>query len=112
MTLPYILWKINKEILVFGDSRTNKRKLHYPKNSILIDDIYVDKILISNKVFFVDKGYKYFIGCEDEDYKTKSFVKEEKINGYTIDHLEISSDDSDEEASDESDKEFLDEFDE
>ena len=103
MTLPYILWKINKEILVFGDSRTNKRKLHYPKNSILIDDIYVDKILISNKVF---------VGCEDEDYKTKSFVKEEKINGYTIDHLEISSDDSDEEASDESDEEFLDEFDE
>ena len=78
MTLPYILWKINKEILVFGDSRTNKRKLHYPKNSILIDDIYVDKILISSKVFFVDKGYKYFMVAKMKITKLSHLSKKKR----------------------------------
>ena len=39
---------MNKEILTFGDTQIEKHKFRY-KNPILIDDVDIDKILISNK---------------------------------------------------------------
>ena len=47
---------------MLGDNRINKHKFHYDKNPVLIDDVNIDKILLSNKVSFSKKGYKYFIG--------------------------------------------------
>ena len=35
----------------------------------MIVDIDIDKISIYNKVSFGEKGYKYFIGYKDVDYK-------------------------------------------
>ena len=32
------------------------------RNSILIDDVDIDKILIPNKISFVKKDFKYYIG--------------------------------------------------
>ena len=46
---------LNKEIEI------DKLKFHFPKNKIWIDDVDVDKILISNMVPFGKKRYKYFI---------------------------------------------------
>ena len=42
--------KRNKEFL-FGATPIHKCKLHYPKNPIRIDDVVLNKILISSKVF-------------------------------------------------------------
>ena len=39
---------MNKEILTFGYTEIEKHKFHY-KNPILIDDVDIDKRLISNK---------------------------------------------------------------
>ena len=41
---------MNKKIVMFDDIKIKKRKYHYQKNSVLIDDVNIDKILISNKV--------------------------------------------------------------
>ena len=43
---------MNKEILIFPDNVTDKHKFHYPENSIWIDDVHVDKTLVSNNVSF------------------------------------------------------------
>ena len=59
---------MNKEILIFGDIGIDKSKFHYHKNPILIDHL-IDKILISNKVSFGKKGYKYYVGYKDDCHK-------------------------------------------
>ena len=40
---------MNKEIITLG--KIEKHKFHYHKNPVLMDDVDIDKILISNKVF-------------------------------------------------------------
>ena len=43
--------------MAFGDIETEKHKFHNHKNPILIDEVYIDKILISNKISFGRKGF-------------------------------------------------------
>ena len=57
---------MKKEILVFGKNLIDKHKFHYSENTILInnvDNVDIHKILISNKVSFGKKIYKYSIDC-------------------------------------------------
>ena len=39
-----------KEIIMFGDTEIEKYKFHRFKNKILLNDIDIDKILISKKI--------------------------------------------------------------
>lgn len=52
---PCIVEKINKEILIFGYNGIDKREFHYPENSILINNVDIDNILIYSKAFFLVK---------------------------------------------------------
>ena len=54
-----------KEILKFGD--IEKRKFHYFKYPIGIYNVDIDKILISNKIYFYKKGFSYFVGYKDHN---------------------------------------------
>ena len=40
---------------MFDDIEVKKRKFHYSKTRILLENVDLDKILISNKVSFVEK---------------------------------------------------------
>ena len=60
---------MNKEILLFGDIGIDKRKFCYHKNPLLIDDVDLDKVLRSDKVYFGKKSFQYFIGFKDEEFK-------------------------------------------
>ena len=42
---------------------------HYHQNQFLINNVDIDKILISNKVSFGKKGCKYFISFNNDDNK-------------------------------------------
>ena len=53
--------------MAFSDTKIEKHNFHYQKNSILIDDVDIDKILISNKMFFDKMGFKYFVGYKDNE---------------------------------------------
>ena len=55
----------NKKIIKFGDIEIQKRKCHPVKESISIKNIDINKIVVSNKVSFGKKGFKYFIGYKD-----------------------------------------------
>ena len=50
-----------------------KNKFHLYKNPIFLKDVDIDNILISDKIFFNEKYYKYFIVYINSDYKIKSF---------------------------------------
>ena len=46
--------------------KSKKKKFHQHKRPISIKNIDINKIVVSNKVFFGKKGFKYFIGLKDD----------------------------------------------
>ena len=39
--------------------------------SYYLEDVNIQNLLVSNKIFFCEKNYKYIIGCLYDDYKIK-----------------------------------------
>ena len=56
---------MDKTNIKFDDTEIGKRKFHQHKSHISIDNTDVNKIVISNKVSFGKKDFKYFIGYRD-----------------------------------------------
>ena len=56
---------MEKTIIKFGDIEIQNQKFHQHKGPILINNIDINKMLVSNKVSFGEKGLKYFIGYKD-----------------------------------------------
>ena len=56
---------MDKIIIKFGDIEIEKQKFHQHKSPILIGNIDINKKVLSNKVSFGKKGFKYFIGYKD-----------------------------------------------
>ena len=46
--------------------KTEKYNSHQNKIPFLINNIHINKIVVSNKVSFNKKGFKYFIGYKDD----------------------------------------------
>ena len=73
---------MSKELLIFVDNGIDKCNFHHSKYRIDINNMDIDKILISNKVYFGKEGCKYFSGYKDDD-KVKPLCKTlSKIIGY------------------------------
>ena len=68
---------MSKEILTFGDIEIGKNKFY--RNEIplfrggegVLGNVDIEKVLVSNKIFFGEKNYKYFIGYLYNDDKVK-----------------------------------------
>ena len=60
--------KIEK-VIKFGDIEIQKQKFHQDKEAISIKNIDINKIVVSNKVSFGKKGFKYLIGYKDTKKK-------------------------------------------
>ena len=54
-----------EKIIKFGDIEIQKQKFHQHKAPISIKNIDINKILVSHKVSFGKKSFKYFIGYKD-----------------------------------------------
>ena len=50
---------MGKEILTFGDIEIEKNKFYRSKSSILKKYVDIENVLVSNKMFFGEKNYKY-----------------------------------------------------
>ena len=61
---------MGKEILTCGDTK-NKNKFYSNKTPIFLKDVDIEKVLVSNKISFGGKNYKYFIGYLYNDNKVK-----------------------------------------
>ena len=62
--------KMSEKTLKFDNIKVNKKEIHKSKQSIDLDLINVDQIVVSDKFKHSDDGFKYFIG-----YKEGEIVK-------------------------------------
>ena len=62
---------MDKETLTFGVIEIEEDKVYGYETPILEIDLDIENILISQKVSFVAKIYRYFIGYLYDDYKVK-----------------------------------------
>ena len=56
---------MDKKIIKFDNTEIEKYKFQQHKSPISIDNIGIKKIVVSNKVSFGKKNFKYFIGYKD-----------------------------------------------
>ena len=49
---------MTKETLMFGNIKIDKTKFYRHKTPILLKDGDIEKVLVSNKISFVEKNYK------------------------------------------------------
>ena len=54
--------KMGKEILTFGNIEIENNKFLCHKTPIFLGDVDIEKVVLSNKISFGEKNYKYFIG--------------------------------------------------
>ena len=60
-----------------------KNNFHYHKNPIAIDDVDIHKILISSKIYFGKKSFKYFTPFIDNEKFNPLCIILAKMSGYT-----------------------------
>ena len=53
---------MSKEALTFEDIEIEKNKFYHHKTPIFWGDVDIEKVLVSKKICFDEKSYKYFIG--------------------------------------------------
>ena len=62
---------MGKEILTFDNIEIDKNKFYRHKTPTFLRDVDIKKVLISNKISFGEKNYKYFIGYLYDNPKVK-----------------------------------------
>ena len=81
--------KVEKTILKFDDTEIEKQKFHQHKKTFLVKSIDINEIVVSNKVSFGRKGFKYFIGCKDAERIRPLCIYLPKMSAYRRDFEEI-----------------------
>ena len=74
---------MDKKIMNLDDTEIEKYKFHQYKRLISIDNREVNKIAVSNKIFFGKNNFKYFIGYKDAKKPFSIFLP--KMSPYTRD---------------------------
>ena len=59
---------MGKEILTFGDIEIEKNKFYHDKSPVPLRNVDIEKVLVSSKISFGKKTYKYFIGYLYNDH--------------------------------------------
>ena len=57
-----------QEILTFGNIEIEKKKFY---RQFFLEDVDIEKVLVSKKIPFGEKSYKYFIGYLNDNHKFK-----------------------------------------
>ena len=57
--------KLDRKVIKCGDTEIGKQKFRQYKSPILIKNIDINKIALSNKVSSIKKYFRYFIGYKD-----------------------------------------------
>ena len=57
---------MDKKVIKFGDTEIEKHEFYQHESPILRSNIDINKIVVSNKVSFGKKGFKYSIGYKDD----------------------------------------------
>ena len=71
----------------FNNIKVNKKEFHKSKQSIDLDLVTVDQIVVSGKFKHSDEGFKYFIGYQDNEIVKPLCIIFPQMSGY-IKHFE------------------------
>ena len=74
--------KMEKTITKLGGIKIEKPKFNQHKRPISIKNIDIDKILVSNKVSFDKKGFKYFNGYKNTQKINPLYIFMPKMSAY------------------------------
>ena len=85
----YILFsqykKMSEKTLNFDNINVNKKEFHKFKQSVDLDLINVDQIVVSDKFKHSDDGFKYFLGYKDgKIFKPLCIILPQMILSYLI----------------------------
>ena len=58
---------MDKKIIKFDDTETEEYKFHQNKSPTRINDIGINKLVVSNKLPFGKQDFKYFISYKDSE---------------------------------------------
>ena len=73
---------MGKEILMFGDIEIEKNTFYHDKSPVPLRHIDTEKVLVSNKISFGKKNYKYFLDYLYHDHKVKLHILLPKTSTY------------------------------
>ena len=81
----FVTHKMGKKVITFGYDEVEKIKFYQNKNPILINDVEISKIVVSDKVPFGKRGFKTFIWYEDGKKARPLCVMLPKMSAYRRD---------------------------
>ena len=59
-------YKMEKDILKFG-SWNQEKSVSFSKKAIAIDDVFIDKIIMSAEILCIKKGFEYFANNKNHE---------------------------------------------
>ena len=68
---------MENKIIKFNDNEIKKYRFHQHKSLILMDNIDINKSVVSNKISFGKKNFKYFTGYKDVKKYTFIHIRSE-----------------------------------
>ena len=66
---------MGNEILSFGNTEIEKNKFYCHNTPVFFGDVDIENVLVSKKISFGEKNYKYFIGYLYDNHKVKPLHK-------------------------------------
>ena len=72
--------KMEKTNVTFRDIEIGKQRIHQHKRPISINNIDIDKIIVSNTVSFAKKGFKYFIGYNNAKKNLYAYFLQKRVH--------------------------------
>ena len=73
---------MSEKTLKFSNIKVNKEEFHKSKQAIDLDSVTADKIVVSDKFRHSEKGYKYFIGYQEDEIIRPLYIMLPQMNGY------------------------------
>ena len=66
-----LLFQLFEDIKMFEDIKIEKNNFYHHKSRILLNDVDIEKLLVSKKISSSEKNYKYFIVNIKKEFNSK-----------------------------------------
>ena len=73
---------MSEKTLKFNNIKINKKEFHKSKQTIDLDSVITDKIVVSDKFRHSEEGYKYFIGYQEDEIVKPLYIILLQMNSY------------------------------
>ena len=73
---------MSETTLKFNNSRVNEKEFHKSKEPIDLMSVNTDQIVLSDRFKHSDEGFKYFIGCQEDEIAKPLCIILPQMSGY------------------------------